>query len=37
MKTKKVNRYYCEFCKKSGGSASHEDQRRKDACIVYDQ
>lgn len=23
MKTKKVNRYYCEFCKKSGCSAGH--------------
>jgi hypothetical protein len=23
MRVKKVNRYYCDFCKKSGGSAGH--------------
>ena len=23
MKTKRVNRYYCEFCKKSGGAKGH--------------
>ncbi len=29
MRTKKVNRYYCDFCKKSGGSAYH--MRRHEA------
>jgi hypothetical protein len=29
MKTKKVNRYYCDFCKKSGGSAGHIRRHEK--------
>lgn len=31
MRTKKVNRYYCDFCKKSGGSAGHIVKHEK-AC-----
>jgi len=29
MKTKKVNRYYCEFCKKAGCSAGHIAKHEK--------
>lgn len=29
MRVKKVNRYYCEFCKKSGQSASHISKHEK--------
>lgn len=29
MTTKKVNRYYCDFCKKSGGSAGHIKRHEK--------
>lgn len=31
MITKKVNRYYCEFCKKSGGSSGHI-RRHEEHC-----
>ena len=33
MKTRKVNRYYCDFCKKQGGSASHM-RRHESACTM---
>lgn len=33
MITKKVNRYYCEFCKKSGGHAGHMRNHEK-ACTA---
>ena len=29
MRTKKVNRYYCDYCKKSGCSASHMSRHEK--------
>ena len=29
MKTKRVNRYYCDFCKKSGGSSYHMKNHEK--------
>ncbi len=29
MRTKQVNRYYCDFCKKSGGSASSMSKHEK--------
>ncbi len=31
MRTKKVNRYYCDFCKKAGGSAGHM-KRHESSC-----
>ena len=31
MKTKKVNRYYCDYCKKSGG-ASYAMQQHEISC-----
>lgn len=33
MKTKRVNRYYCEFCKKSGCSAGHMRKHER-ACTM---
>ena len=33
MKIKKVNRYYCEYCKKSGCSAYHIQKHEK-SCTV---
>ena len=33
MITKKVNRYYCEFCKKSGGSAGHL-KKHEERCTM---
>ena len=33
MKTKKVNRYYCEFCKKSGGAAGHM-KKHEERCTL---
>jgi len=31
--TKKVNRYYCEFCKKSGGAAGHM-KKHEEHCTL---
>ena len=33
MKTKQVNRYYCDFCKKSGCSKGHM-RRHEDHCTL---
>ena len=33
MRTKRVNRYYCEFCRKSGGSAGHM-VRHEEHCTM---
>jgi hypothetical protein len=33
MKTKRVNRYYCDFCKKSGCSAPHL-KRHEERCTM---
>jgi len=33
MKTKKVNRYYCDYCQKSGGAAGHI-RRHESACTM---
>ena len=33
MKTKRVNRYYCEFCKKAGCSGGHI-KRHEDRCTM---
>ena len=33
MKTKKVNRYYCDFCKKAGGSAGHMRRHEKHCTL----
>lgn len=33
MRTRKVNRYYCEYCKKSGGSASHMVRHEKHCTL----
>ena len=33
MKTKRVNRYYCDFCKKSGCSAYHM-RRHEERCTM---
>jgi hypothetical protein len=32
MKTKKVNRYYCEHCKKSGCNAGHIKEHERKCC-----
>jgi len=33
MRTKRVNRYYCDFCKKSGCSAGHM-RRHEERCTM---
>ena len=33
MKTKRVNRYYCDYCKKSGCSAGHM-RRHEERCTM---
>lgn len=37
MKTKKVNRYYCDFCKKSGGSSYHMKEHEKHCTMNPDR
>ncbi len=32
MKTKRVNRYYCDFCNKSGCNAGHIKEHEKKCC-----
>ena len=36
MKTKKVNRYYCDHCNKGGGSAGHM-RRHEERCTLNPQ
>lgn len=36
MKTKKVNRYYCDFCGKGGGAAGHM-RRHEERCTLNPQ
>lgn len=36
MKTKKVNRYYCDYCGKSGGAAGHM-RRHEERCMLNPQ
>lgn len=37
MKTKRVNRYYCDYCKKQGGSASHISRHEKRCTMNPDR
>jgi len=37
MKTKKVNRYYCDYCGKSGGSSYHMKRHEKSCTLNPDR